>query len=358
MITVNCVGVGHWGPNLVRIFGTQPDTRVGTVCDLHEQRLALVRRNIPFVANFSTNPIATVTDPQADAIVITTPVDSHHPLAKAALEAGKHVLVEKPLCRSVTEGEELVELAQRAGKQLAVGHVFLFNNGVRAVRNLIRFGELGRIYYVYSNRTNLGPFRTDVNALWDLAAHDLSILNYWLDADPVAVSARGESFLNRGVEDVVVASFSYPNRVLAHVHASWLNPRKVREITVVGERKMVVWNDMDLNEPVRIYDKSVSVEKEPIYSDSFGAFRMQVRNGDVIVPAITGGEPLAAECSHFLECIRTGATPINNGHNAIRVLKALEAADRSMSNRSELVPLDENTGPADQSRTGAVTVYS
>jgi predicted dehydrogenase len=342
-ITVNCVGVGHWGPNLVRNFVTHPEARVGAVCDLSEERLALVRRNVPQVARCSTDPLETVTDPEADAVVIATPVNTHHALAKAALEAGKHVFVEKPLCRSVTEGEELVALARRQGKQLCVGHVFLFNNGVRAVRNLIRSGELGRIHYIYSTRTNLGPFRTDVNALWDLASHDVSIMNYWLNALPLAVTAHGQSYLNPSIEDVVVASFTYPNRVLAHIHASWLNPRKVREITVVAANKMVVWNDMDLNEPVRVYHKSVNIEHEPVYSDSFGAFRMLVRNGDVVIPHISGPEPLAAECNHFIDCILGKATPLNSGATGLMVLRALEAADRSLKNNSAFVPVAYET---------------
>jgi predicted dehydrogenase len=341
VLLINCIGVGHWGPNLVRNFATHPEARVGTVCDLSEERLDLVHRNIPSIDKFTIDPVETVTDPDAQAVVIATPVKTHFELAKAALEAGKHVLVEKPLCRSVAEGEELVALARRQGKLLCVGHIFLFNNGVRGVRNLIRSGELGRIHYLYSSRTNLGPFRTDVNALWDLASHDLNILNYWLGADPVAVTARGESYLNRGVEDVVVASLTYPNGVLAHVHASWLNPRKVREITVVGENKMVVWNDMDLSEPLRIYHKSVQVEREPVYSDSFGSFRLQVRQGDVVIPHVTGPEPLAAECNHFVDCVLGRATPINGGEVGLRVLRALEAADRSMRNQSILVPLSE-----------------
>jgi len=339
MIVVNCVGVGHWGPNLVRVFATHPQARVNKVCDISEERLALVRRNIPNIGGCTSDPFSTVSDPEADAVVIATPVNTHFKLAKMALEAGKHVFIEKPLARTVAEGEQLVALAREKGKVLAVGHIFLFNNGIRGVRNLIRTGELGRIHYIYSTRVNLGPFRSDVNAFWDLAAHDISILNYWLDAEPLQVTAQGRSYLNPGIEDVVLANFTYPNSVLASVQVSWLNPRKVREITVVGEHKMVVWNDMDLNEPVRIYHKSVNVEREPVYSDSFGGFRMQIRNGDVVIPNIPGSEPLAAECHHFLECIESRTEPINSGQVGLRVLRALEAADRSMREQSVLVPL-------------------
>ncbi len=271
---------------------------------------------------------------------------THYELTKKALLAGKHVLVEKPLCRTTAEGQELIAIAAEAGKVLCVGHIFLFNNGVRAVRNLIRSGELGRIHYACSVRTNLGPFRTDVNALWDLASHDLSIFNYWFDAAPTSVTASGAAYLNRAVEDVMLASFTYPPNVLAHVHASWLNPRKVREITVVGEQKMVVLNDMDLNEPLRVYHKSVDVEREPVYSDTFGQFRMQVRNGDVVIPYFGGQEPLAAECRHFVECVLGKAQPINGGREALRVVTALEAADRSIRENSAAVAVADPLQPA------------
>jgi predicted dehydrogenase len=255
------------------------------------------------------------------------------------------VLVEKPLCGSVAQAQELIELARSRGLVLCVGHVFLFNNAVRAVRNLIRAGDLGHIRYIAATRTNLGPFRTDVNALWDLAAHDLSMFDYWLGDEPMAVTAHGQSYLYPGVEDVVFATLQYPNGVMASMHASWLNPRKVREITVVGETKMVVLDDMNLNEPLRIYHKSVAVEREPLYSDSFGTFRMQVRQGDVVSPNIAGAEPLAAECHHFIDCALGRSTPLNDGRNGLRVLRALEAADRSMRADSALVELGAPAAP-------------
>lgn len=339
MVRVNCIGVGHWGPNLVKAFATHPEARVGTVCDLSEERLALVRRNIPTVARFTSDPLEAVADPEADAVVIATPVATHFDLARRAIEAGKHVLVEKPLCKDLRRGEELVALARARGVLLCVGHVFLFNNAVREVRRLIHSGELGRILYIESARTNLGPFRTDVNAMWDLASHDLSILDFWLGADPIAVSAHGVSYLNPGVEDVASATLTYPGGVVAFVHASWLSPRKVREITIIGESKMAVLNDVDLNEPLKIFNKSVAVDPNTPYADSFGAFRMQIRNGEIVVPNITGPEPLAAECAHFVDCILGRATPLNDGENGLRVLRTLEAIDRSMRERSALVPL-------------------
>lgn len=336
-LTVNCIGVGHWGPNMLRVFATHPRVRVGTVSDLAADRLELVRRKTPGDYRLSTDSAAAATDPDADAVVISTPVESHYALARAALEAGKHVLVEKALCRTVAQGEELIALAKRKGLVLAVGHIFLFNSGICEVHRLIRAGTLGEIQYLFATRTNLGPFRTDVNALWDLAAHDISIFNFWLDAAPEAVTAHGHCVLTPAQEDVVVASFRYPGGVMASVHASWLNPRKVREITLVSRNEMVVWNDMDLTEPVRIYHKSVAVSRESRYTDSFGAFRMQVRNGDVVIPYLEGREPLAAECEHFIECIREGKTPLNSGAQGLAVVRTLEAADRSLRENSVLV---------------------
>jgi predicted dehydrogenase len=347
MTTVNFIGLGHWGPNLVRAFINSQRARVGMVCDLSEARLETVRRNISATIHCTADSQAAATDAEADAVVIATPTETHYALTKAALLAGKHVLVEKPLAARLDEAEALVELARRQQRVLCVGHVFLFNNGIRAVKSLIDRGELGSIRYIFSSRTNLGPFRSDVNALWDLGSHDVSIFNYWLDAQPIQVTACGTSYLNPNVEDVVVANFAYPNQVQACVHASWLNPQKVREITVVGERQMVVWNDMELNEPVRIYHKSVDVERGPAYADSFGAFRLLVRSGDVVIPRIDATQPLDVECQHFLDCIEGKTQPINDGVVGLRVVSALEAAQLSMRNRSVMTPV----GQAKQARS-------
>ncbi len=339
MVQVNCIGLGSWGPNIVRSLAGTQRVQIGVVCDLAEDRLELVRRNISPNIRTSTDPWATAADPTAQAVVISTPVSTHYELAKRAIESGKHVLVEKPLAGTVGECQELVDLARERNVHLCVGHIFLFNNGIRHVKKLIDSGELGEIRYIFSSRTNLGPVRSDVNALWDLGAHDISIFNYWLQADPLQVTAFGTSFLNPEIEDVVVANFVYPNNVMASVHASWLNPQKVREISVIGTRKMLVWNDMDLNEPVRIYDKSVDVQQGQAYNDTFAAFRMQVRSGNVVIPVVASGPPLDAECQHFLDCVEGKAQPINDGHCGLRVVQALEAAERSMSSRSMLSKL-------------------
>jgi predicted dehydrogenase len=306
--------------------------------------LELVRRNILGSFQASTDPLATVTDSTAQAVVISTPTNTHYQLTKAALQSGKHVLVEKPLASSARECEELVALAKQRHVHLCVGHVFLFNHGIRYIKQLIDRNELGQIRYVFSERTNLGPFRHDVNALWDLGAHDISIFNYWFQSDPTQVSAFGMSYLNPEVEDVVVATLTYPQQIMASLYASWLNPQKVREITVVGAKKSVVWNDLELDAPVRIVDKSVDVEKCAPYSDSFATFRMQVRTGDIVIPVMSGGAPLDVECNHFLDCIEGQAQPLNDGECGLRVVRTLEAATASMRNRSTLANI------ADESR--------
>lgn len=342
-LTFNCIGLGHWGPNLTRAIASNPHARIGTVCDLDESRLKLVRRSIPVIEACSSDPIATIEDPKANAVVIATPTRTHYELTKRALKAGKHVLVEKPLALNVAEAEELADLSESLGMVLAVGHVFLFNKGVLAIRELIRSGELGGINYIFSTRTNLGPVRTDCNALWDLASHDLSIIDFWLDAKPVSVTARGQSFLNAPIEDVVIANFSYPGGVLACVHASWLNPSKVREITVVGQKKMAIFDDMNLDAPVRIFSKSIDVPGESDYVDSYGSFLMNViQHGDVIIPHLVGGEPVANQVNHFIDCILSGKTPVNDARFAAEIVRELAAAESSMKNRSILTNIERN----------------
>lgn len=329
MITVNVIGAGRWGPNLVRGFYNLRDVRVGVVCDQRRQRLDLIQERFREVAT-ATDPSAAFEDPRAEAVVVATPVSSHYELTRAALLAGKHVLVEKPLCSTVEECEALQRLAEARGRILAVGHVFLFNPGIRKVKEIIDAGVLGRIFYIYATRTNLGPIRGDVNALWDLASHDLSIFQYWLGSPPEEVTAHGECFLNPEIEDVMVASYRYVGGVLAGVHASWLNPRKVREITIVGDRRMAVWDDMAVTEPVRLYDKTVETRREPEYADTMGTFQTTIREGDVVIPRVGGGEPLADECAHFVDCVRRGLRPINNAALATDVVRALATTDESL----------------------------
>lgn len=329
MIGVAVIGVGHWGPNLVRDFHDGRRSAVRWVVDRDPARLEAVRARFPDI-QVASDAATAIADPAVDAVVVATPTVTHSALARAALEARKHVLVEKPLTADARQGEELCALAAAAGRVLMVGHVFLYNAAVRHVKRCFESGELGRVYYVSAVRTNLGPVRSDVNAAWDLAAHDVSIVSWWLGAEPVAASAVGAAWLQGGIEDAVFATLRYPGGVLAHVHASWMNPRKAREITVVAERRMVTFDDMNLVEPLRIYGRPPGEEPGGAYVDSFAAFRASVRNGDVTIPKIATGEPLKEECDHFLECIATGRRPISDGPSGVGVVRALEAIERSV----------------------------
>jgi predicted dehydrogenase len=332
VIRVAVIGAGHWGPNLIRNFHNHQDSEVLWVCDTSAARIDRVRAAYPNVR--TTHAWAEpLRDPAVEAVVIATPTSTHHGLAKAALDADKHVLVEKPIALSARDGEELAEVAERRGKVLMVGHVFLFNLAVQRVKKYIDSGELGSVYYVSMVRTNLGPIRADVNAAWDLASHDISIVDYWLGSAALSATAAGGCWINKGVDDAVFATLRYPNNVLVSMHASWLNPRKVRDITVVGDKKMLTFDDMNLGEPVRIYDKTVSDEKTQVQLvDSFASFRASVREGDVTIPRVATGEPLKQECMHFLECIRKGTPPLTGAAGGIAVVRTLEAIDRSIMN--------------------------
>jgi predicted dehydrogenase len=280
-------------------------------------------------------------DPSVHAVVVATPTSTHYALAKEALERRKHVLVEKPLTTEVKQGLELLELAARQRLVLMVGHVFLYNPAVRKVKECLDAGHLGKVYYVSMVRTNLGPVRLDVNAAWDLAAHDLSIVNYWLNTEPLSVSAIGGTWINQGIEDAVFATLRYPQGVLVNLHASWLNSLKTRDITVVGERRMLTFDDMNFNEPLRIYEKQVSDVHFRPFADSLASFRASVRKGNVTVPKVPLGESLATECAHFLDCIVTGQQPFTGGREGIAVVRALEAMQRSIRSggREEQVEL-------------------
>ncbi|HVV49395.1 MAG TPA: Gfo/Idh/MocA family oxidoreductase [Polyangia bacterium] len=324
------IGAGHWGPNLIRNFDNPPASVVKMVVDRDGARLRQVRARFPSAA-VSEDATDAFADPAVDAVVVATPTSSHYGLVKAALEAGKHVLVEKPITTHSGEAEELVALAARRERVLVVGHVFLFNLAVQRVRAYLTAGELGRLYYVSMVRTNLGPIRVDVNAAWDLMSHDISIVNYWLGAEPETASAVGGTWINRGREDAVFATLRYPNEVLVNVHASWLNPRKSREVTVAGDKRMLTFDDMNILEPLRLYDKQVSDQPtRPEVVDTFASFRASIRDGDITIPKVSTGEPLRNECEHFLDCIRTGKRPLAGGAEGSAVVRALEAIDRSM----------------------------
>jgi predicted dehydrogenase len=339
MIRVAVLGAGHWGPNLIRSFHTRQASEVTWVVDLDAERAAQVSARYPDV-RVSARVQDALGDPAVDAVVICTPTTTHYDLARSALAAGKHVLVEKPITTRSDQAEELCRLAEAQQRVLLVGHIFLYNAAVRYVKRTLDAGELGRVYYIAMERTNLGPIRIDVNAAWDLAAHDVAIVDHWLGGSARSVSATGGTWINAGIEDAVFATLRYADGVLVNLHASWLNPKKARQITVVGDRRMLTVDDMNLSEPVRIYDKQVTdAQTKPGFVDTFASFRASVRDGDITIPRVSSGEPLKAECDHFLECIANGKPPLTDGRSGARVVRTLEAITRSMQNHGREEPV-------------------
>jgi predicted dehydrogenase len=332
MIRVAVIGAGRWGPNLINNFHTHQRSEVGWAVDSDASRLERVRDRFPDV-KVSPEADAAISDPDIDCVVVATPTDTHYAFVKAALEAGKHVLVEKPITDSLETALELGRLARSTGRILMVGHIFVYNSAAQRVKRYLDEGELGQIYYISMVRTNLGPIRIDVNSAWDLASHDIALSSHWLEAEPITASAVGGAWINPGLEDAVFATLRYPGDVLVNLHVSWLNPRKARNITLVGEKRMLTFDDIDMSEPLRIYDKQVSPElTNREFIDTFGSFRMSVRDGDVTIPKVLGGEPLRNECDHFLDCIETGQPPLTGAEEGIAVVRVLEAISRSIRN--------------------------
>ncbi|HEY2740208.1 MAG TPA: Gfo/Idh/MocA family oxidoreductase [Thermoanaerobaculia bacterium] len=331
MLRIAVIGAGHWGPNLIRNFHNHQTSEVAWVVDRDEARLEITRSRYPDV-QVTQDAAAVIADPTVDAVVISTPTVTHYDLAAAALRAGKHALVEKPIATTAAEANDLCRLAAAAGRVLMVGHVFLFNNAIRWVKGFLAEEKLGRLFYISMLRTNLGPIRMDVNAAWDLAAHDISIANDWLGGLPHTVAAHGGSWINPGIEDAVFAQLWYPGGIMVNLNVSWLSPRKVRDITVVGEKGMLTFDDMNLSEPLRLYDKQVTERRTPGFIDTFASFRTSIREGDIQIPSVAAGEPLKAECDHFLECIATGARPLTGGESGADAVRVLEALSRSLRN--------------------------
>jgi predicted dehydrogenase len=316
---------------VARSFELTGRAAVRWLCDRAPARLAALGARHPD-ARTTSDAEELFADPELDAVAISTPATTHFALARRALDAGKHVLVEKPFTATAAEAKELLRLHDGRRTVLMVGHVFEYNATVRALKEIITSGELGRIYYLHFERTNLGPVRTDVNALWDLATHDVSIMCYLLDRMPREVTCRGESFLNPGIEDAVFGTFAFDGGTLAHVHASWLNPRKIRQITVVGSKKMALWDDLDLRAPIQLYDKHIADPAD--LPDTYLAYKTQVVDGGASSPAVRLNQPLQAECEHFLDCIAHGRRPQSDGHSGLRVVRIAEAAAASMRNGS------------------------
>lgn len=341
MIGVAVAGAGYWGVNLVRMFAAQPGCRLLWICDSDPARLEQVART--HRAGRATRHLEEVlADPAVDAVVIALPAAQHHAAAAASLGAGKHTLVEKPLALSLRDALDLVARARSANRVLMVGHTFEYNEAVRRTKALIDAGELGEIYYIYSHRLNLGRVRSDVNVMWNLAPHDVSMLLAWLGHAPTTVSAHGHSHLQDGIEDVAFVHLTFPAGIHAHVHVSWLDPAKVRRTTIVGSRKMVVYDDTASDRKLEIYDKGIDrrrIDRDLGRYETFGEFQFIQRAGDIVIPVVRFPEPLEVECRHFLDCIRDGVPPRSDGFSGARVVAVLEAAQASLADGGRPMPV-------------------
>lgn len=324
-IKIGVVGCGYWGPNLLRNFRSLPGCTVKMMCDLNEKRLGQMKSLYPEVEGVTNFDKIVRSD--LDAVVIATSVSTHYKLARECLLAGKHTLIEKPMAASLEECEELVLLAKRKGLVLMIGHTFLYSPAVRKIKEIIDQGDIGTIRYISTRRLSLGLFQKDINVIWDLAPHDLSIILYILREKPISLNCRGTAHITPGVEDIATLWLNFSKERSAFIQSSWLDPRKIREMTIVGSKRMIVYDDIVQQEQIKIFDKSV--EKPPHYN-SFAEFLYSYHHGDIYIPHIKHDEPLRVECQHFLDCVREGSTPISCGSKGMDVVRILEASSESL----------------------------
>lgn len=340
---IGVIGAGYWGPNLIRNFARATDATLDVVCDLRPEVLDNMRRIYPNLQT-TRDYKDLFGDIGVDAVVIATPAASHFDLAADCLRHGKDVLIEKPLAVTSGQARQLIELAEKGKRILMVGHTFDYSPPAKKLQEVVASSELGRIYYTYSQRLNLGQVRRDVNAMWNLAPHDLSIVLRIMNPElPVEVSAHGYSYLQEGIEDVVYMNLRFPSGIASHIHVSWLDPGKIRRTTVVGSEKMVVFDDTDSEAPIHIYNKGFTKldgSGNPLPFASFGEFRLMLRAGDVLLPKVDTTEPLYNEVRHFLECVRNRTTPYSDGLAGLRVVCILEAAQRSLAKGGQTVTVD------------------
>lgn len=328
-IKVGVIGYGYWGPNLARNFYEIPSAELIAISDRKDDQLERANSKYPQVT--LTKDYTELFSMGLDAIVVSTPPHTHFEITKDCLASDMHVLVEKPFTLSFDEGKELVEMAEKRGLALMVGHTFEYNSAVHQMKDYIQSNGLGNIHYIDTARLNLGLYQREINVLWDLATHDISILLYMLEQNPISVSAHGVSCVSAGVYDVAYINLVFPNDLMAYVHVSWLDPCKVRRVTVVGSKKMAVYNDLENEGKIKIYDKGVD---PPAYTDSFSEFQYNYRSGDITIPSFRFIEPLREECEHFVDSIVNQTEPKSSGRNALRVIKILEAVERSLGNGS------------------------
>lgn len=333
VVRFGMIGYGYWGPKVLRNLEHLPKAEVMTLCDLNVAARKRAHKDYPSIEIVS-DPNEVLTSSEIDAVAVVTPVWTHYELAKAALENGKHVFVEKPFTSNTKQAEELIELADKKNLKIMVDHTFLFTPAVRKIRELLDENALGKLYYYDSMRVNLGLFQHDINVIWDLAPHDLSIMDYLMRERPEAIAATGQSHLN-GLEDIAFITLYFPDQLIAHVNVNWLSPVKVRTTLIGGEKKMLVWNDQAADEEVKVYDKGVTVTSpEGVYN-----LLVNYRSGDMWAPRLERAEALSRELAYFVDCVLKDETPINDGPAGLRVVQMLEAASKSISKRGELVYL-------------------
>jgi predicted dehydrogenase len=325
-VKIAVVGCGYWGPNLIRNFRSLPESNLKMMCDVSDERLKHLRSVYPEVE--ATADFARVLNGAGiDAVAIATAVKLHYPMAKASLLAGKHTFIEKPMACSSGECEELIEIARRQGLVLMTGHTFLYSPAVRKIKEIVDSGDLGEIRYISARRLNLGLFQKDINVAWDLAPHDISIIQHIMGEQPVSINCQGSAHITPGVEDVTLMCLSFRKQRTAMIHSSWLDPRKIREMTIVGSKRMIVYDDVAQLEKIRIFD--ARVERPPHY-DTFAEFHYAYHYGDVYVPYVKQEEPLKIECQHFVDCIRQGTTPLTGGQQGLELVQILEASSESL----------------------------
>lgn len=335
MINIGVIGCGYWGPNYVRVFNELQNSKSYYGCDVDIKKMDVIKKLNPDI-KITDNYEEILSNPDINAVCICTPASKHFEIAKKSLLAGKDVLVEKPFALNHKEVEELMTIADEKQRILMAGHVYRFNPGIEKLKELIANGELGKIYYIHLLRIGFGPFRTDVNAMWDLAPHDISIVTNLLDAEPLTVCATGESYLQNNIEDVVFLTLNFPNKVIASIHVSWLNAYKDRTITVIGSKKTAVFDD--IKKELKVFDKSVTANDNVI--GDYSKFQFLIRDGDITIPKLDNTEPLKKQCQHFLECIEQRKQPKTDAKDGLRVVKILESSQLSLKQGGAPIKID------------------
>jgi predicted dehydrogenase len=334
-LNIGLIGAGYWGRNYIKLIKSSPNSVFSWCSDFEEKNLSAAKSDCPEL-RLTKNYEEMLDDADLDAVVVATPAASHYTIAKAALQAGKHVLVEKPLAFTSTECKELIDIAGQNKLTLAVGHTFVYNPAVIALKRFISEGQIGQPYYIYSTRVNLGIIREDLNAMWNLAPHDVSILIYLLETMPLSVIAIGNSYIQNNIEDIIFINLQFPNNISAQIHVSWLDPAKIRKLTVVGSKKMIVFDDVDNEAKLKIYDKGVS--RIPL-ENAFGEYQLKLRAGDILIPKIDMTEPLKNEYLNFIQSIIEGTEPVASGKSGLDVVRVLEAAQKSLKNNGAQVKI-------------------